>query len=200
MFSTRHQVAELEATIAQLRAALHEGWERRSTLEAEVETLRAEVAQLRHAAEQVPFELVAEREAIRRQIDELLGVKALVTEQLSAALQRLHASADVEMRPALNGRGRVHGDAVSLDQVVEPSVEVEVAPLLDFAGLSALERAFAAVPQIAGARVRRVDRERAVVELELHERGPLLRWLDGVLPFDVEVSAVGADGVALAVR
>lgn len=200
MFSTRHEVAKLEQTVEELRAALERGWQRRSALEDEIESLRSEIARLREAAPQAPFALAAEREELRRQIDDLLGVKALVAEQLASALQRLHAAGDEELRPSLDGNGRVHADPASLDHVVEPRVQIEVAPLLDFAGLSALERALAAVPQVADTRIRRIDGERAFVDLELREPGPLLRWLDGALPFDVDVAAIDGATVALAVR
>lgn len=200
MLRTRHEIAQLEATVAQLRAALADGWQRRKALEDEVDALRSEVAELRAALEQAPTALAAERESLRRQIEDLLGVKALVTEQLAAALQRLHAGGDEERRVEPKAGGRVHGDGASLDQVVEGTVEVAVAPLLDFVSVSALERALETVPQIAGARVRRLEAERAVVEVELHEPGPLLRWVDGALPFDVDASVVSADRLALAVR
>lgn len=200
MFRTRHEIGRLEATVAELRAALADGWRRRRALEAELDGLHAEVAELRAAAEHAPTALAAEREALRRQIEDLLGVKALVSEQLSAALQRLHAGGDSEVRVQQRAGGRVHADEESLDRLVEGAVQLEVAPLLDFVSISALERALNAVPQVADVRVRRIEGDRAIVDVELSERGPLLRWLDSTLPFDVDASIVAADAVALSVR
>lgn len=200
MFSTRHEIARLEATVAQLQAALEHGWRRRSALEAELEALRAEVAELRAAAQDAPSALAAEREALRRQIEDMLGVKALVAEQLEAALRRLHTAGEAEVHAEPGSGGRVHADAASLDRLLESPVQVEVAPLLDFVSISALERSLASVPQVSDVRVRRLEGERAIVDLELHETGPLLRWIDGALPFDVSASKIEAGSVALAVR
>jgi chromosome segregation ATPase len=200
VFRTRHEVEQLEATIEELRAALADGWQRRKALEEQVESLRGEIAELRAALDQAPTALAAEREALRRQIEDLLGVKALVTEQLSAALNRLQANGESETRVTSKAGGRVHADDDSLDRVVDTTVQVAVAPLLDFVSVSALERALETVPQVSGARVRRLEGERAIVQVELREAGPLLRWVDGVLPFDVDASVVESDCVALAVR
>jgi chromosome segregation ATPase len=200
VFRTRHEVEQLEATIEELRTALAEGWQRRKTLEAQIEALRAEIDELRAAVDQAPTALAAEREALRRQIEDLLGVKALVTEQLAAALNRLHANGDSETRIAPKAGGRVHADEEMLDRVVDTTVHVAVAPLLDFISVSLFERALEAIEQVASARVRRLDGERAIVEVELREAGPLLRWVDGALPFDVDASVVESDHVSLAVR
>jgi hypothetical protein len=200
VFSTRHEIARLEETVAQLQAALEQGWRRRTALESELIALRAEVEDLRAATQHAPAALAAEREALRRQIEDMLGVKALVAEQLAAALRRLQTAGDVELHAEPGNGGRVHADAASLDRVVESPVQVEVAPLLDFVSISALERSLASVPQVSDVHVRRLEGERAIVDLELHEHGPLLRWLDGALPFDVSASRIEPGSVALSVR
>jgi hypothetical protein len=201
VLNTRHELRRLEETIDELRAALEEGWRRRGELEAEAEALRREVETLRAAAEEAPLALAAEREALRRQIDDLLGVKALVTEQLAGALQRLHTGGEVEVRAHLlpDGSGRVRGDAALLDGEHEGTLRIEVAPLLDFAGISALERSLAAAADVRDVQVRRVDGTRVHLEVELERRTTLLRSLDGHLPFDVTVVTAEPEQLVLSV-
>jgi hypothetical protein len=185
--------------VAQLRAALEESWQKRRSLESELASLRAEAEQLRVAARQAPTELAAEREELRRQIDDLLALKVRLVDELQAALERVSGSR-TEQRATAHGSGRVLADPEALERVYGGRVSVAAQPLADFAGISALERSLVSLPSVADVHVRRLDGATAVLELELLEPAPLLRDLDGALPFDVEVAAADDETITLAVR
>jgi ABC-type transporter Mla subunit MlaD len=184
LFRTRHETERLEATILELQTALEQGWQRREALERERDQLRAEVAVLRAAATEAPRALAAERESLRRQIDDLLTVKLRMSDELRGVLDLLadgHGGADA----AAQAGGRAYGD---LGALLEGTIELVVEPIRDFDAISAVERALARVPQVEAVRPRTADGVRVVFEVELRAPGPLLRALDGQLPFDADAT------------
>lgn len=184
LFRTRREVERLEATLLELREALEQSWQRRRALEREVEEAKAEAAALRAAADEAPAALAAEREALRRQIDDLLAVKLRLADELRGALELVTDGAPGATAHAGAG-GRVHGD---LDHLVEGELQLVVEPLGDFDGIAALEHVLAAVAQVRDVHVRTADGRRAVYDLVLRAAGPLLRALDGRLPFDADAT------------
>lgn len=210
MSRPRREVERLEATILELRSALEDSWRRRAELTADVESLRAENESLRDSAATAPSPLVAEREALRRQIDDLLSLRARivtdlrgVSSELDAALDQLGEAPRSEPPfPASppSGGGRVIGEPATVDRVYDGHVRLEVESLHDFAAISSLERALAALPEISDVHVRRVEGTRSIVDLELESAAPVLRAMDGLLPFDLDVTASAGDAIELAVR
>lgn len=209
MSRSRREVDRLEATILELRSALEESWRRRGELTAEAEALRTENQELQERAALAPSALVAEREALRRQIDDLLSLRARivtdlrgVSSELDAALERLGESARSQpAAPAApSGGGRVIGEPAAVDRVYDGRVRLEVESLHDFVAISSLERALIALPGIADVHVRRVEGTRSIVDVELQSAAPVLRAMDGSLPFDLSVTGAAGDAIELAVR
>ncbi len=66
-------------------------------------------------------------------------------------------------------------------------VELDVGPFVDFAELSAFERALARLPKVDDVYIRGFGDERAVIELSLTEQTPLAHDLSTKLPYGVRV-------------
>lgn len=206
MFSTRHEVRRLEEIVVELRAALDDGWRRREELMREVERQNAEIAELRAAAIETPSVLAVERDTARRQLEDLIVAKGEVVERLETArgdletvLDRLRG-ASVDPVAGTGANGRLHAPGPTLDHVFASRFVLEAERVYDFVAISQLERALSAVPQVLDVHVRRVEGSRAVIDVELDEPGPLLRWLDGALPADADVGDVDSEHLVLSLR
>jgi F0F1-type ATP synthase membrane subunit b/b' len=73
------------------------------------------------------------------------------------------------------------------EQVFETRVELDAGPFAEFAELSAFERSLVHLPEVEDAHVRRLADQRALIELTLSERAPLLQAMRESLPYSLEV-------------
>ena len=82
----------------------------------------------------------------------------------------------------------------------EARVELDAGPFLDFAALSAFERALAQLPKVEDVYVRRLAEDRALIELALAEAAPLLSLMRDTLPYQLEVRSANRAKIVLNVH
>jgi hypothetical protein len=164
-----------------------------------------EALQLERDAETRAREIIAGAQARARTITTVAEEAAA---DLRAEIARRTNEASAEVEELLKLRARLRAEtagspAVALPPTPAPTpevaesgrrgsvfdtfVEVEAGPFVDFAALSAFERALGRGEKVNDVYIRRFAQERATIEVTLSEPAPLLDGLQGVLPnaFDV---------------
>jgi hypothetical protein len=76
-------------------------------------------------------------------------------------------------------------------------VELDAGPFADVVALSSFERALARVPNIEGVDVRRLDGDRAGIEITLSEPAPLLAAMRASLPYSITVRSASRTALVL---
>jgi hypothetical protein len=152
----------------------------------------------------------AELEQLARQVEDLRGVKAELLAEVRALVSRfaqLADSAEADAPPAARpepsaertvtrplplppvpletGNGNGDGDG----RVYVDRVDIDAGPFVDFSTLSAFERAVARLPEVDDVYVRRFASDRALIELHLRERSPLVNRLQSAVPGVLQVTA-----------
>jgi hypothetical protein len=189
-----------DALRAREQAALAHASELEAAAEARALRMLAEAGE---GAARLHEDAAARTEQLAAQVDELVRVKESLMESIRDVLrdfgyvveridrgERVLADEPAAGKPARTTRAAAPpAGEDEPEPVFDARVEIEAGPFIDFATLSAFERALTLLPRVEDVYVRRFAADRAVIELTLAEPAPLLQALERALPYDIDVTA-----------
>jgi hypothetical protein len=131
------------------------------------------------------------------QMSDRVAELARLRDDLAARVQELAGIAGIRLGGDERGPARTEPVRALGTGMYEGEVEVEVGPMKDFAQLTALEDAAAAIDGASAITIRRFSGGRATLSMKLSEPVELLRELEQRAPFDFNVRATRHDSVVL---
>ena len=184
-------LADAREEITRLRAT-----EQTRLVQAEADA-RATAARVVAHAEEQAFEirrrLGAEATDATSRLDELLRARERLLEELGSVVEQAQSALTATRAPAAQAtevqesRRMLHVAHADADRLFAPAVVLDVGPFDDYAALSSFERSLGALPAVRDVYIRRFDSTRALIELVLADRRPLLTDLSRHVPYVLHV-------------